>query len=408
MKHSRSRLIGAGVIGNAIEYYDFALIGFLAVAIGKNFFPSTDPVASTLWAFAAFAAGMLMRPIGGAIFGHIGDRISRKTALLLSLALMSLPTFFIGLLPTYDQIGIAAAVLLVALRLLQGLSVGGEYASSIVYLIEQAPQGRKNIQGAFVSVGAKAGMSLGSAVCAAMLWAVGADAMNEWGWRVPFLLSLPLLTVGLWLRRALHDDFVPPKNSTAPVVELSREHKKLFGFLLITASAIWVHYYFVFIYMPSWLTLAVKIPQQTAQTIGTAAILAALVGVFCVAWLSDRFGGWRVLRLSTALLMTGIYPALSLMTHGYVWAGAMIAAFLLAAVQAPIYAAVPLALPRHLRASGSALVFGLAAGVVGGLAPLAFGYLVRISEEPLAPAFVIASFSLCASVALFFGRKIRT
>lgn len=401
---TKAKTIAAGIIGNTIEYYDFALIGFLASAIGANFFPSSDPALSVLWAFGAFAAGMVMRPIGGAVFGHIGDKSSRKTALLASLALMTLPTFIIGLLPTYAQIGIAAPILLVLMRLIQGVSVGGEYASSIVYLVEQAPNGKKNFFGAFVSAGAKAGMMLGSGVCGAMLWWLDAEAMNEWGWRVPFLLSLPLLLFGVWLRRTLADDFTPKEESAPPIIELARNHKALFGLLLAVASAIWVQYYFVFIYLPTWLQGAAHISAKEASGISTVIIFSVLAGVFAAAYISDKKGGWGVLKAAIISSVILSYPALWLMSNGFVWSGALLSGAILAALQAPIYATVPLSLPRHLRASGSALVFGLAAGVVGGLTPLTLGWLVNASGSHLSPAFVMIGVSFLAITSLWLYR----
>lgn len=391
---TKAKIIGAGIIGNTIEYYDFALIGFLAVSVGKNFFPSSDPFASILWAFAAFAAGMVMRPLGGAVFGHIGDRSSRKKALLLSLALMTLPTFIIGLLPTYSQIGVMAPVLLVLMRLLQGISVGGEYASSIVYLVEQAPAGKKNIFGAFVSAGAKAGMTLGSAVCASLFFMMDNHDIESWGWRIPFLLSLPLLLAGLWLRKSLSDDFSPKEDTAAPIVELAKRHKAVFALLLSVASAIWVQYYFVFIYLPTWLQGAAGISQKDASFISTVTIFSVLIGVFAAAYLSDKKGGWSVLKFALVLSALLSYPALWLMSNGFVWSGAFLIGGILAFLQAPIYATVPMSLPRHLRASGSALVFGLAAGVVGGLTPLLLGWLVKASGSHLSPSTVMILLSI--------------
>ncbi len=404
---SKVKIVGAGIIGNTIEYYDFALIGFLAVAIGKNFFPSSDPFLSILWAFAAFAAGMVMRPLGGAIFGHIGDKSSRKKALLLSIALMTLPTFIIGLLPTYSQIGFMAPVLLVLMRLLQGISVGGEYASSIVYLVEQAPANKRNIFGAFVSAGAKAGMTLGSAVCATLFFAMDAHEVESWGWRIPFLLSLPLLVSGLWLRKSLSDDFAPKKDGIAPIIELAINHKATFVLLLSVASAIWVQYYFVFIYLPTWLQGAAGVSQKEASLVSTVTIFSVLLGVFAAAYLSDKKGGWSILRVALVLSTLLSYPALWLMSHDFVWFGAFLIGGILAFLQAPIYATVPMSLPRHLRASGSALVFGLAAGVVGGLTPLLLGWLVKVSGSHLSPSMVMVLLSI---IALFscaiFSKKI--
>jgi MHS family proline/betaine transporter-like MFS transporter len=179
--NKKVRLILAGVIGNVIEYYDFALIGFLAPIIGSLFFPSSNHFLSLLGSFGAFAAGMIARPLGAVFFGHIGDKVSRKHALFGSLILMALPTFLIGFLPTYAQIGIFAPILLVFLRLIQGFSVGGEYSSSIVYLVEEAPHGYQNLYGSFVSLGAKLGMTIGSAFYGLLLMLYGETWMLEWG-----------------------------------------------------------------------------------------------------------------------------------------------------------------------------------------------------------------------------------
>lgn len=397
---TKTKLIAAAVIGNTIEYYDFALIGFLASSIGANFFPSSDHTMSVLWAFAAFAAGMLMRPLGGALFGHIGDTKSRKSALLLSLALMTLPTFIIGLLPTYAQIGVAAPLALIAMRLIQGLSVGGEYASSIVYLVEQAPEGKKNIFGAFVSAGAKAGMTLGSGVCAALLWSLDAEAMNEWGWRVPFLLSLPLLLFGVWLRSALHDDFTPSENKKAPIIELFANHKAAFSLLLLSACAIWIQYYFVFIYYQTWLQGAASLSQKEASFISTVVIFAVLAAVFAAAYIADKVGSWVSIKAALTGSVLLSFAAVWLTVGGHIWVGSLLSALILAFLQAPIYAAVPLSLPRELRASGSALVFGLAAGVVGGLTPLALGSLVKTTGSYESVGIITTAVSLAALVSL--------
>src|SRR5215471_2572398 len=161
---STTRIIAAGAIGNVLEWYDFAVYGYFAAAIGRTFFPGQDTVAQVLSAFGIFAVGFLMRPVGGALFGHVGDRIGRRAALNLSIAAMAIPTFLIGVLPGYDTLGLAAPLLLTLLRMVQGLSVGGEYTSSMVFLVEHAPPGRRGLMGALISCGASGGILLGSAV----------------------------------------------------------------------------------------------------------------------------------------------------------------------------------------------------------------------------------------------------
>ncbi len=233
-----------------------------------------------------------------------------------------------------------------------------------------------------------------------MLWALDAEAMNDWGWRVPFLLSLPLLLFGVWLRRTLEDDFKPKEESTPPILELAREHKALFGLLLAVASAIWVQYYFVFIYLPTWLQGAAHISAKEASAISTVVIFSVLAGVFAAALIADKKGGWFVLKAAVIISALLSYPALWLMLNGFVWTGALLSGAILAILQAPIYATVPLSLPRHLRASGSALVFGVAAGVIGGLTPLVLGWLVRASGSYISPAFVMITISILALVSL--------
>jgi MHS family proline/betaine transporter-like MFS transporter len=177
------------MIGNVLEWYDFAIYGYFAAAIGRHFFPHQSPVAQLLSAFGVFAVGYLMRPVGGVLVGHIGDRFGRRAALTFSVAAMAIPTFLIGLLPGYATIGLAAPIALTLLRIAQGLSVGGEYTSSMVFLVEHAPEGRRGLMGALTSCGATGGILLGSAVGAAFAAAMPIETLDAWGWRIPFLLG---------------------------------------------------------------------------------------------------------------------------------------------------------------------------------------------------------------------------
>ena len=198
-----TRLMAAGAIGNLLEWYDFAVYGYFAAAIGRAFFPEQDKVAQVLAAFGVFAVGFMMRPIGGAIFGHVGDRIGRSAALTLSVAAMAVPTFLIGVLPGYDVLGLAAPVLLTLLRMVQGLSVGGEYTTSIVFLVEHARPERRGVVGAVADLGAVSGILLGSATGAVLEWVMPAGAVDDWGWRIPFWIGLFVGAAGLVLRRGL-------------------------------------------------------------------------------------------------------------------------------------------------------------------------------------------------------------
>src|SRR5947209_19724251 len=183
------KVIAAGMIGNVLEWYDFAIYGYFATAIGRQFFPHEDAVAQLLSAFGVFAVGYLMRPVGGALIGHIGDRFGRRTALTFSVAAMAVPTFLIGLLPGYATLGLAAPVALTLLRMVQGLSVGGGYTSSMVFLVEHAPAGRRGLMGALTTCGATGGILLCSAVGADFAASMPADTLSAWGRRIALLLG---------------------------------------------------------------------------------------------------------------------------------------------------------------------------------------------------------------------------
>ncbi len=402
--NSKQKIIAAGIIGNIVEYYDFALIGFLTIIMGKLFFPSNDTFVSILGSFGAFAAGMIMRPIGAAVFGHIGDRVGRRFALMTSLVLMALPTFMIGLLPTYEQIGIIAPVLLVLLRMIQGLSVGGEYASSIVYLVEQSTTNRQNLYGSFVSIGAKIGMALGSGFCGTLFWYLGDDAMLEWGWRVPFLFSIVIAGTGLYLRKNLTDNYQPHQTRSIPIVEIFKHHKKLFIQFTLVASVIWMFYYTIFIYLPLWLEQSVGFPKDDAGFINIVSIVAGVIFIPLMAMAADRYGSFEVMKSAAIATAAAILPLSYMIVHGgftEAVIGVAMIVILLCAYQAPIFAAVVNALDhKGHRASFTALILGSAAGFVGGATPALMTLLVKFSGNLYMPAYLIAIFSIAAFAVL--------
>ena len=189
-KPTSLRNISSGAIGNALEWYDFAIYGYFATSIGRIFFPKEDPIAQVLAAFGIFAIGYLMRPVGGILIGHIVDRVSRQAALSVSIAAMAVPTFLIGVLPGYETIGIAAPILLTLCRMLQGLSVGGEYTTSLVFMVESAPTAHRGLNAALGCCGALLGMLLGSATGTVLATFIAPESLEVWGWRIPFIFGL--------------------------------------------------------------------------------------------------------------------------------------------------------------------------------------------------------------------------
>src|SRR5919201_5057007 len=221
------RVIAAGMIGNVLEWYDFAIYGYFANAICRHFFPHEDAVAQLLSAFGVFALGYVMRPVGGALIGHIGDRFGRRAALTFSVAAMAIPTFLMGVLPGYQTIGLMAPIALTVLRVVQGLSVGGEYTSSMVFLVEHAPDGRRGVMGALAACGATGGILLGSAVGAGFAASMLEAALDAWGWRIPFLIGLIVGIAGYLLRRHVLETIPAERRKRAPIVETLQDHWRI-------------------------------------------------------------------------------------------------------------------------------------------------------------------------------------
>src|SRR5215472_13509085 len=284
------RVIVAGMIGNVLEWYDFAIYGFFATAIGQQFFPHQDRVAQLLSAFGIFALGYLMRPLGGAVTGHIGDRFGRRAALTFSVAAMAIPTFLIGLLPGYKTLGLLAPIALTLLRMVQGLSVGGEYTSSMVFLVEHAPDGRRGLMGALAASGAGGGILLGSAVGAGFAASMSDATLEDWGWRIPLLLGLVVGIAGYFLRRHVLDTAPAERRKRAPIIETLHEHWRIvLGFAGLSVFNA-VGFYVGFVYLVSWLQTADGIAPARALEINSLSMAVLLPVVIATGFLTDRIG----------------------------------------------------------------------------------------------------------------------
>ena len=250
----RLRIIVAGSIGNLLEWYDFAIYGYFAAQIGRAFFPKEDAVAQVLAAFGVFAAGYLARPLGGLLIGHIGDRYGRQPALVFSICGMAVPTLLVGLLPGYHTLGEAAPVLLTLLRIIQGLSLGGEWTTSFTYVVEHAPAGRRGIISAITSCGGMFGTLAGSATGAVLATVLSPEALDGWGWRLPFLFGFVVGIAGFLLRRKeLGVSEVTGMATGLPLAETLRHHLWLVVRLAGVMTFLPVGFYLTFLYLVSWL-----------------------------------------------------------------------------------------------------------------------------------------------------------
>jgi MHS family proline/betaine transporter-like MFS transporter len=402
------RIIAAGVIGNVLEWYDFAIYGYFAATIGRTFFPREEPVAQVLAAFGIFALGYVMRAVGGAVTGEIGDRFGRRAALTFSVTAMAAATFLLGILPGYETLGILAPILLTLLRMVQGLSVGGECPSAIIFMVEHAPPGRRGIVGAVTSGSTTVGLLLGSATGAALSAVMSAEALQDWGWRIPFLMGLLVGVVGYFLRRDIHETPAKAARGRSPLAETLRDHGplvlRLAGLTLFNS----VGFYLMFLYVVSWLQFVDGIAPARALGINTVAMVAMLPVMLAAGWLSDRIGRKPVMLAGTALGLVGAVPLLWLMHHpdpALILVGQMgfvVAVGLSVGAQA---AALVEVTPFAVRCTAISVGFNVSYGILGGLMPLAATWLVQRTDNDLSPAFLIMAAAAGSVLTVLFYKE---
>lgn len=383
----------AGIVGNILEWYDFAVYGYLAPIIGELFFPAEDPTVSVIAAFGAFAAGFLVRPFGSILFGHIGDKLGRRRGLILSVTLMAIPTFAIGVLPDYAAIGATASVLLVLLRILQGLSVGGEYTTSIVFLVENSPPNRRAFHASWGAWGAVAGILTGSAVGALVANLLSPDQVTSWGWRLPFLLGLVIGLAGLYLRRQnVQQDEVPVSDVKSPVIEAFRDHwraiLKVAGINIVMAAT----FYACFVYVTTWLQETAHVSSAKSLNINSLNMFLLLLFIPLAAMLADRLGRKPMLISGTIGVLLFAYPLFSLMHHDdslTVFLGQFGFVVFMSMILGTYPATIAEMLPSRVRVSALSIGYNLCLAIFGGTTPLVCAYLIARTGDDLSPAFYL-------------------
>jgi MFS transporter, MHS family, proline/betaine transporter len=383
----------AGLIGNVLEWFDFAVYGYFASDIGRQFFPQSDPTSQRLLAFAVFALGFGARPIGSLVLGRVGDRIGRRALLTLSIALMGASTLIIGLLPTHAQIGAAAPLLLVTMRLVQGFSLGGEFTGSMVYTTEAASPLKRGLVSSSTAAGVTIGFMLGSGSA----WLVSAlltpDQVASWGWRVPFIGSILFCAIGWFLRRGIHETAEGLKAAAARPPLLPSliadwlPMVRTFGIVATVNAA----YYLTFTY-------AVE-RRKSLSSDGADFLLANTVSLVVVlfakalgGWASDSIGRRRLMIVLTLATMVFIVPALQVMLTGSPTAfmlGQMLLAVPLGMALGLQGAMVVEIFPLRTRVTSMSVAYSLTLALAGGTAPLIAAWLIDRTGNPLAPAYYI-------------------
>ena len=417
------RAATASFIGNFIEWFDYASYGYLATVIGLAFFPEADKSVQLMSTFAVFAMSFILRPVGAVVWGAWGDRWGRRWALSWSILIMSGSTFFIGLLPTYSAIGIAGAIGLLLLRMIQGFSASGEYAGAGTFLAEYAPPSRRGIYTSLVPASTACGLLAGSLMVTGAFWLLPDDAMNTWGWRIPFLLAGPLGLIGRYIRVHLEDSpayqemraEMPQEEKSEswsePLRLLLREHLHdtliTFGVSCLNAVA----FYMLLSYMPTYVHEELGFSQDTATLATSAMLVVYIISIFIMGHLSDSFGRRRMLIAACVAFIVLTIPLFVVMTKAtgmllVVILCQVVFAIILTANDGTLATFLAESFPTNVRYSGFALSFNGANALLGGTTPFIVTWLITVTGSPLAPAVYLTVVALIAMVAIFQSRTI--
>ena len=403
----------AGFIGNVVEWYDFALYGYMAGILSTLFFPGEDQLASLIATYGVFAAGFLMRPLGSGFFGWLGDTVGRSQTMLISVMMMALPTVLLGCLPTYATVGVWAPVLLVAIRLIQGLSVGGEFSSSVAYLVETAPDGKRGFSGSWANTGSMVGMLLGSGIAAATTSIFSEATVHDWGWRLPFLIGGLIGGISIMLRRNLPESEHFKRHhrdrcETSPLLQAFTTDRLKMVKAIVFASAYGVIFYLPLVYLPEWLHAQTGMPRETALQINTAATALLLVLVPLMGLISDRLIR-RTHFIAGAMLVMALvaYPCYAMLAGDGLWGAVVVQFALVSLLSVPLGAAPAMFVelfPARDRLSGYSVAYNLGLGVVGGATPMCATWLIKISGVSAAPAGLLTAAAALAILAVLWIR----
>ncbi|CAG2142480.1 Fosfomycin resistance protein AbaF [Cupriavidus yeoncheonensis] len=376
----RRRALMGSAVGSTIEWYDYFLYGTMSATVfGKLFFPSDDPVTSQLLALASFALAFLIRPLGGIVFAHIGDRIGRKKTLAVTLAIMGLSTVLIGLTPTYESVGIWSPILLTLLRLLQGLALGGEWGGGLLLAVEYSPPNRRGFYGAVPQIGALIGLALGNLITAALSTAFSETTFLAYGWRIPFVLSIVLVMLGMWIRNNVDETpsfkrvMATRTEKKVPLAETLTRHWRA---VLIVIGAKFIETSTFFLFATFTVSYLVGLHYARVDALNMV-LAAAIVGspmMLVYGGLSDRIGRKKLFLIGTVAAMVYVLPFFWLMNQGSVWLSAL-AVIVGFALVWPIYGSVlgtffAESFPPDVRYTGVSLGYQVGAAIVGGPMPL--------------------------------------
>jgi MHS family proline/betaine transporter-like MFS transporter len=410
------RAVVSVTCGNMIEWFDFALYSSLATTLGNVFFRNDDHTTQLLSIYATFAAGFLIRPLGSFLFGPIGDRYGRRIALSLSIALMSIATFCIAVLPGYARIGVTAPVLLLCIRLLQGLSTGGEYGGSCIFIAEHAPDSKRTFLTSWLEFGNISGFLLGGAVVNLLTFSLGTASMEAWGWRVPFVVAGLAGFVALYLRLKVGESpiFLQMQALEHPQ-KIGGESRSIVQLLIgawpqmlkcAALTAVFnVTSYVTLGYLPGYLSDVVGHPAEFGSFLTMIAMLIVLVLTPIVGWVGDRAGTKKVIGLGCAIIIFGAIPAFRLLSSSsvtIVFGGILILVLAQLLFEGVMPATLASLFRARVRYSGFAISYNVSVSLLGGTAPLINTWLIHRTGNPIIPAWYLMGGAIAGLIALAF------
>jgi len=397
----------ATVLGNGLEFYDFTTYAFFAVMIGRAFFPSHDPFISLLLSVAAFGVGFISRPLGGIVIGAYADRAGRKPAMMLSIGLMAVGMVLLAATPSYAAIGLAAPILVVVARLIQGFALGGEVGPSTSCLLEAAPAGKRGQYGVWQIASQGAASALAGVIGVVLSFLLDGDAMQSWGWRIPFIIGIAIVPVGLIMRSRLQETVDLAARTIHPsaghvLSALLKDHlgPLVLALMLITSGTIATY---VGLYMTTYALSTLH--MATGASMGATAVTGSCLLVFSVigGWLSDRVGRKPVYLLSKLALTAVAYPAFLAINRHHTLAALLLMAGLMAALNAlggVALVVITECFPKSVRSAGLSTVYALAVTVFGGTTQFVVTWLIHATGDPLAPAWYLIASSAIGIVAI--------
>lgn len=422
------RAVGGTIVGNTMEWYDVGVFGYLITTMGPVFLPEADKSVQTLFLLGTFAATFLARPLGGVFFGWLGDRVGRQKVLSATLMLMAASTLAVGLLPGYAQIGIWAAVLLVITKLIQGFSTGGEYAGATTFVSEHAPDKRRGFFASLLDMGSYLGFAIGATVVSVLQLTLGQAAMEEWGWRLPFLIAGPLGLIAIYFRMkveespafqasldsqklattvAASDGSASVTVTTGPVGIMKAHWRGIVLAMILVAAANTVGYALTS-YMPTYLTEA-KGYDELHGTLLTIPILVAMSLCIPLAGrLSDRIGRRPVLWIGAGSTVVFAIPAFLLIGVGDIWLtllGLAMIAFPVTFYVGNLASALPALFPTSSRYGAMGIAYNFSVAIFGGTTPFIIAALIAGTGNDLAPAYYLVGTSIIGGIAIFFLKE---